>query len=235
MTETTGRAAPPEGSQAEGSLEDRAAVHAALGEPHRLAIVDALRLTDRSPTELVERTGLASNLLAFHLDALEEVGLITRRRSQGDARRRYATLRWEVLAGVELRPPRMAAGTLVFACTHNAARSQLAEAIWRRRAGGRVASAGRRPADEVHPLAVEVAAAHGLDLSGQRPRGYGQVEIEPDLVVSVCDRAWEAGLPWSGRRLHWSVPDPSEGDRDDFEAVFDDLERRIVHLAEATA
>lgn len=236
MSETTGRTVRPEGSpEAQGSLENRAAVHAALGEPHRLAIVDALRLSDRSPSELVERTGLPSNLLAFHLDALEEVGLVARRRSQGDARRRYVTLRWEVLAGVEPRPPRMSVGTLVFVCTRNAARSQLAEAIWRCRTGGRVVSAGRRPADEVHPLAVEVAAAHGLDLSGRRPRGYGEVELAPDLVVSVCDRAWEAGLPWTAPQLHWSVSDPAGGDRDDFEAAYHDLERRVLHLADAVA
>jgi DNA-binding transcriptional ArsR family regulator len=55
----------------EGDLTRRAARHRALGDPHRLAIVDALRLSDRTPTELAEVTGLGSNLVAFHLRKLE--------------------------------------------------------------------------------------------------------------------------------------------------------------------
>ena len=73
----------------------RAHAHAALAEPHRLAIVDALALGDLSPGELGERTGQSSNLLAHHLGVLESAGLVRRRRSDGDGRRSYLTLAWE--------------------------------------------------------------------------------------------------------------------------------------------
>ena len=74
------------------SLDVRAARHAALGDPIRLAIVDELTASDRSPVELRRLTGSESNLLAHHLDVLEDVGLIARKRSSGDQRRRYVQL-----------------------------------------------------------------------------------------------------------------------------------------------
>src|SRR6187431_2201341 len=74
------------------SVERRAAVHAALGEPVRLAIVDRLGPGDASPGELAEAVGLASNLLAHHLKVLEEAGVIRRVRSEGDKRRSYVQL-----------------------------------------------------------------------------------------------------------------------------------------------
>ena len=226
------------------SLAWRSQVHRALGDPHRLQIVDALRLSDRSPSELLRVTELSSNLLAFHLDVLEEVGLIARRRSSGDARRRYVTLRWEALTAVEgagLQPQSglrsefgaQSPDVVVFVCTHNSARSQMAAALWREAGGGKAVSAGTDPAQRVHPLAVEVAGAHGVDLSAARPRSYSQVDVEPHVVVSVCDRAREAGTPWRAERLHWSVADPAGGDRNDFERAYTDIDRRVRRLADA--
>jgi ArsR family transcriptional regulator, arsenate/arsenite/antimonite-responsive transcriptional repressor / arsenate reductase (thioredoxin) len=214
------------------SLELRAVRHAALGEPHRLAIVDALYVSDRSPSELRALTGLASNLLAFHLDVLEDAGLIARRRSEGDGRRRYVTLQTDALRGLSpaSSPP---SGPVVFVCTRNAARSQLAAALWRRRTGGEAASAGTEPADRADPLAVAVAAEHGLDPAGWCPAGYDEVALVPALVVSVCDRAREAGLPWSAPALHWSVPDPAGGRRAAYETAYRDLDTRVARLAGA--
>lgn len=105
----------------------RAAVHAALGEPVRLAIVDELAASDRSPKELGERLGIPSNLLAHHLDVLEAVGLIKRSASAGDGRRKYIRLDHRPLANPAIggREPR---GEVLFLCTHNSARSQLAAA-----------------------------------------------------------------------------------------------------------
>jgi ArsR family transcriptional regulator, arsenate/arsenite/antimonite-responsive transcriptional repressor / arsenate reductase (thioredoxin) len=210
----------------------RAVRHAALGEPNRLAIVDSLYLSDRSPSELRALTGLASNLLAFHLDVLEEAGLIARRRSQGDGRRRYVTLRADALQGLvpTSSPP---SGPVVFVCTRNAARSQLAAALWQHWTGGEAASAGTEPAEQADPLAVTVAAEHGLDASPWRPSSYDEVDLEPALVVSVCDRALEAGLPWSAPALHWSVPDPAGGSRTAYETVYRDLDTRVARLAGA--
>ena len=191
-------------------LVQQAAVHRALGDPHRLAVVAWLELTDATPTELADRLGLASNLVAFHLDVLEEVGLITRHRSQGDGRRRYVTLgptaRTVGTVNADAWDPPLTARRVVFVCTHNSARSQLASAIWTARTGRTSWSAGSQPADRVDPDAVAIAADHGLDLSAARPVGYAQVDVAPDLVVSVCDRVREDGLPFDAPLLHWSVP-----------------------------
>jgi protein-tyrosine-phosphatase len=212
------------------SLERRASVHRALGDPHRLLIVDALRLSDRSPSELAARTGLGSNLVAFHLGVLEEVAVVERGPSEGDARRRYVHLHRDVLTALTPRPT-LVADDVVFVCTANSARSQLAAALWRRRTGLDARSAGSAPAQWVHPLAITTAAAHGLDLTTAVPQGYDELGTPPDLVVSVCDRAREGGLPFDVPALHWSVPDPVAGDRAAFEAAFRELTGRIDVLA----
>ena len=103
-------------------LPIRAARHAALGDPVRLAIVDELAASDRSPVELRHRFGLESNLLAHHLDVLESVGLVNRTRSSGDGRRRYVHLLRPALADLSVgTPPRT--GPALFVCTRNSARS----------------------------------------------------------------------------------------------------------------
>lgn len=212
----------------------RAALHRALGEPARLAIVEALALSDRSAGELRRRTGLDWNLLAFHLRVLEGAGVIERRPSEGDRRRRYVRLRPGALEGIMPAPAPPPVSCPLFVCTANAARSPFAAALWKAATGGAAASAGSEPAASVHPLAVEVAAAYGVDLAGARPRGYDEVDGEPDLVVSVCDRAAEAGVPFPQPRLHWSVPDPTGGRRS-FETAFADIAARLARLAEAAA
>src|SRR4029453_6425472 len=75
------------------SLDGRAAVFAALGEPVRLALVDRLVAGDAAPSELAAYVGLGSNLLAHHLRVLEDAGIIHRVRSEGDRRRNYVQLR----------------------------------------------------------------------------------------------------------------------------------------------
>lgn len=213
-------------------LERRAALHHALGEPHRLAVVDALRLSDRSPSELRQLTELPSNLLAFHLDVLEAAGLVTRRRSEGDARRRYVTLQPGALAAVAPTVS-LAAEHVVFVCTRNSARSQLAAALWERRTGLPRLSAGTAPAERVHPLAVTVGADHGLAVGDPPPRHLDDLDVVPDLVVSVCDRAREGRTSWAAPQLHWSVPDPVCGERDAFERAFAELDERVARLAAA--
>lgn len=218
-----------------GTLEGRAAVHHALGDVHRLAMVDALWASDRTPSELRELTGLESNLLAFHLDVLEDAQLISRHRSQGDRRRRYVTLHDDPLAEMYrgARSVEMGDGPVLFVCSRNSARSQLAAALWTSRTGREALSAGRDPASRVHRHAVEVARRHGLDLEGAQPRGYDQLGVAPVLAVSVCDRAREAGLPFDVSLLHWSVPDPSDGGIGEFERAYAQLSRRVDRLAEA--
>jgi ArsR family transcriptional regulator, arsenate/arsenite/antimonite-responsive transcriptional repressor / arsenate reductase (thioredoxin) len=219
-----------EAMETELPLERRAAVHRALGDPHRLLIVDALRLSDRSPSELAARTGLGSNLVAFHLGVLEAAEIIERGPSEGDARRRYVHLHRDVITALTPHPS-LRADDVVFVCTANSARSQLAAALWERRTGLRARSAGSTPAAAVHPLAVATASAHGLDLSTAVPRGYDDLGAPPDLLVSVCDRAREGRLPFDVPALHWSVPDPVSGDRRAFEEAFGELAARIDVLA----
>lgn len=212
------------------STEHRVALHRALGDAHRLAIADALWCSDHTAAELQTLTGLRSNALAFHLDVLERAGLIARHPSQGDRRRRYITLQPAALPYVDPATP-LAARCVLFVCTHNAARSQFAAALWRRRTNRSAFSAGTQPAARVDPVAVTVAADHGLDLSAARPRHVADIAMAPDLVVSVCDRAHETARNLDAPRQHWSIPDPVGGDRRMFEAVFASIADRIDRLA----
>src|SRR5512147_2971352 len=135
------------------TLEIRAARHAALGDPARLAIVDELSVSDRAPVEIRRLLEMESNLLAHHLDVLERVGLIERSRSSGDGRRRYVHLLPDALDG--LAPGRrIHAGDALFVCRANSARSQLAAGLWHQATGETATSAGTHPADRVHPGAV---------------------------------------------------------------------------------
>lgn len=214
-------------------LDDRSLVHAALGDPHRLAMVDRLRLSDHTFQDLAEAAGLPGNLAAHHLDVLEASGLIERRVSEGDRRRRYISLRKDRLDGlVGKRPP--APKMVLFVCTHNSARSQFAAARWHQVTGLAAESAGTTPADRVHPGAVRAATAFDLDLSGDRPKGFDAVTHDPDLIVSVCDRARESGLPFTSPSLHWSVPDPARaGTSAAFRTAFAEIVERIERLADA--
>jgi protein-tyrosine-phosphatase len=211
------------------ALADRALRHAALGDVTRLAVVDELTASDRSPVELGRRLGIASNLLAHHLDVLEGVGLIARRRSGGDGRRRYLHLIPEALGG--LAPGhRRAAGRALFVCTRNSARSQLAAALWTRLTAEPAESAGTHPAERVHPGAVAAASRAGLDISAARPQRLAPAHRRAPLVVTVCDRAHEELEPdetW----LHWSIPDPVQApSRAAFDATVSELRGRITAL-----
>jgi protein-tyrosine-phosphatase len=218
----------------QSSLATRARVYAALGDPSRLAIVDALLPGDASPGELASALGLPTNLLAHHVNVLAEVGLVRRIRSEGDRRRTYLRLGADALpalAATERSVPRV-----VFVCTHNSARSQLAAALWMRRSPVPAASAGTRPASRVHPRAVRVARRHGLSLDNARPVHADAVLTDDDLVIAVCDGAYEHLGVLRRPRLHWSVPDPARTDTDGaFEAVYDDLAGRIDRLAPSIA
>jgi protein-tyrosine-phosphatase len=207
----------------------RAAVHAALGEPVRLAIVEDLATSDRSPKELAARFSIPTNLLAHHLDVLQDVGLIERFVSAGDRRRRYVRLVREPLARLGVATARPA-GRVLFVCSHNSARSQLAAALWSARTGGVATSAGTHPAERVHPGAVAAASRAGLDLRGRTPRVLDAAD-PAELVVTVCDQAHEELDPPPGW-WHWSLPDPvQDGRAAAFDAVIHQLDDRIRAVA----
>jgi protein-tyrosine-phosphatase/DNA-binding HxlR family transcriptional regulator len=226
--------------QKSGDVSRRAAVHAALGDPARVQMVDALALSDRSPGELGSLLRLPTNLLAHHLNVLERVGAVARTRSEHDRRRTYVRLVPGALAGVAAVPSAVADrlaeltdGRVVFACTANSARSQLAAASWRQLTGGEAASAGTEPADRVHPGAVAAARRHGLDLRGASTARLDDVLTAEDLLVAVCDHAYESLHRTAARGLvHWSVADPVPlNSLEAFAAAFSDIVGRIRYLA----
>jgi len=207
-------------------IDRRAAMHAALGEPVRLAIVDDLAISDRSPKELGERYGLPTNLMAHHLDVLESAGLIIRFVSAGDRRRRYVRLVHEALGSLGVMTTRPASKKMMFLCSHNSARSQLAAALWTARTGQVAESAGTHPAPRVHRGAKAAARRAGLDLEDAVPRLVDRIDAGAQ-VVTVCDRAHEELEPdptW----WHWSIPDPVDiGTAAAFDSVVADLDARI--------
>jgi len=211
------------------SLANRSKIHAALGDPARLAIVDGLILSDASPGEIATTMNLPSNLVAHHLNVLQEAGLIARVRSEGDRRRTYIRLIPETLAHLNVLSPRRVP-RVMFVCTHNSARSQLAAALWAGRSRVPAASAGTQPARRIHPRTVKVARRHGLNLLGGTTANVTDVLNGDDLVVAVCDYAHEQ-LQRDIERLHWSIPDPAPVDSDAaFEAAYHDLTGRIDRL-----
>lgn len=208
------------------SLHHRAALHAALGEPARLAIVDELAVSDRSPKELGELLGIPSNLLAHHLDVLERVGLVVRSASAGDGRRKYVRLVRDRTS--DFRPAgRAPRGEMLFLCSHNSARSQLAAALWTARTGRPARSAGTHPAPRVHRGAIAAARRAGVSLAGAAPTRIGRIPAGRQ-VVTVCDRAHEELEPTTDW-WHWSIPDPvAEGTDRAFDAAVAELEGRIT-------
>jgi ArsR family transcriptional regulator, arsenate/arsenite/antimonite-responsive transcriptional repressor / arsenate reductase (thioredoxin) len=214
-----------------------------LGDPGRLAIVDALVLGEASPTELQTLLAMPSNLLAHHVRVLERVGVVSRHRSEADRRRTYLALAPRAFDA--LRPVRVHdAVRVVFVCTHNSARSQLAAALWNDTSPVPATSAGTHPAPAVHPGAVAAARRHRVRLIPAPPRHVDDVlDLEAganELLITVCDAAHEElaaarQLPDPvADRLHWSIPDPARtGEDSTFDRVVTDLADRIARVAPA--
>ena len=127
---------------------------------------------------------------------------------------------------------------VLFLCTGNSCRSQMAEGFARHFAGDRleVYSAGTSP-EPIRAETIEVMREAGVDISEQRSKGLDQVPPEVDLVVTVCDRAAEACplFPGSPRVIHWSLPDPAaaEGPPEEVRQVYRDVRDRIATLVRA--
>jgi protein-tyrosine-phosphatase/DNA-binding transcriptional ArsR family regulator len=208
----------------------RAAIHAALADPGRLAVVDQLLLADASPSELRATLDMPSNLMAHHLKVLEDAGLVQRHRSEGDRRRTYLRLNHEALE-VMVPSANRRAHRVVFVCSQNSARSQIAVAIWNRRCAVPATSAGTHPADAIHPGALAATRRHNVTIEASAPRHLDEVLTATDLVIAVCDNAHEE-LPANLDRLHWSIADPARTPtREAFDSTFDELSARIEHFA----
>jgi ArsR family transcriptional regulator, arsenate/arsenite/antimonite-responsive transcriptional repressor / arsenate reductase (thioredoxin) len=207
----------------------RAAVHAALADPARLQIIDTLGGGDTSPSELAVMLAMGSNLLAHHLRVLQQAGLITRRRSDGDRRRTYLQLIPGALETL-IRPSPRRARRVLFVCTANSARSHLAVALWRRASNVPAASAGTHPAAQIDPGAIAAARRHRLPMRRLRPRHVDDVQQDGDLVITVCDLAHEELARQAA--VHWSIPDPvPAGDPASFDAALAELSHRVERLA----
>jgi ArsR family transcriptional regulator, arsenate/arsenite/antimonite-responsive transcriptional repressor / arsenate reductase (thioredoxin) len=210
-------------------FQARVAKHAALADPARLRIVDLLTLGDFSPSELQAGLGMPSNLLSHHLRTLEEAGLTARHRSEADRRRSYIRLAAGALEGL-VPGTQHGARRVLFVCTRNSARSQLATALWQRVSEIPSTSAGTHPADRIARGAIEVARRHGVDIADLPPRQLEQVAGEGDFIVTVCDNAHEELTGLGG--VHWSVPDPLRlGTDEAFEKAFSDIAHRVDDLA----
>ena len=126
---------------------------------------------------------------------------------------------------------------VLFLCTHNSARSQMAEGLLRELGGsGFEAHSAGTEATHVRPLAIRAMQEIGIDIGAQRSKTLDEYAGQPfDLVVTVCDEAREACPYFPGARaqIHWSLPDPSKAAGGEearlavFREVRDELRRRI--------
>lgn len=227
-----------------------------VGHPLRWGLLAELSRSDRTVHELVVAVGQPQSLVSYHLGKLRDRGLVSTRRSSADRRDAYyavelATFRDRLAeVGASLHPglrpaPTPAAApeptSVLFLCTGNSARSQMAEALLRERSGGLVeaCSAGSHP-KPLHPNAVRVMREEcGIDLAGQTSKHLDVfVDRRFDRVISLCDRVREVCPDFPGTPVtsHWSLPDPAASGSDDeatypaFQQLASQLETRIEFL-----
>jgi len=231
------------------------------GHPVRWRLLRELAGSDRQVRELTGLTGHPQPLVSYHLGRLRAAGLVSARRSSADGRDAYYTVDLarcgELLAaaggalhpalGPAGRPPAAAEAParVLFLCTGNGARSQMAEALAQRRSGGLVQafSAGSHPRS-LHPNTVRVMAERGIDVRGRGAKHLSVFATDRfGYVITLCDRVREVcpEFPGHPRHIHWSIPDPAAaGDTDEasypaFQATAAELETRIGFLLAAIA
>jgi arsenate reductase len=135
---------------------------------------------------------------------------------------------------------------VLFLCTGNSARSQIAEGLVNHFLGDRweAFSAGTHPTGYVHPLAVQAMAELGIDISGQRSKSVEEFHGQPfDVVITLCDSAAQECPVWlgPGRAVHMGFPDPARADGvmadriDAFRQVRDAIREKVLHYLETEA
>jgi protein-tyrosine-phosphatase/DNA-binding transcriptional ArsR family regulator len=228
------------------------------GHPLRWRLLGELARSDRRVRELTRLTGRRQSLVSHHLTRLRADGLVTSRRSAADGRESYYSLDLSrcgealAAAGEALHPGLRLAPTttapkrartrvaVLFLCTGNSARSQMAEALANRLGAGAVEalSAGSNP-KPLHPNAVRVMRERGIDLRGRRSKHLDELAGRRfAYVVTLCDRVREVcpELPGHPALMHWSIADPAASGGDDeatlpaFERTAGELEARIPFL-----
>ena len=225
-----------------------------LADPIRWQLVGALGRSDRRVGELVQLVDKPQNLVSYHLAELRQAGIVTARRSSADGRDVYYRADLERCrdllgrAGLSLHPAlardgeRRVAGPrkplrVLFLCTGNSARSQMAEAFVAHRppsSGIEARSAGSHP-KPLHPHAVRAMAERGIDIADSVPKSLTRfVRMRFDRVVTLCDKVREVCPEFPGGPItsHWSIPDPASGDApyEAFDAVADDIADRTGFL-----
>ncbi len=229
-----------------------------LAHDIRWNILALLARSDYSVQEMVRLLKEPQNLVSYHLRRLHEHGLVRERRSTADERSIYysldlALLHSRYLSAAESLHP--ALGTMestedemqktttpsplkkvrvLFLCTENSARSQMAEGILRHLSDGHVEafSAGSRPS-HLHLLAVQTLATMDIDISQQRAKHMDELPDSAfDYVVTVCDRVREAcpTFPGDPERIHWSFSDPAtvEGSTEDQLRAFEQTALQLI-------
>ncbi len=230
-----------------------------LADPQRWRLLTELADSDRRVGELTERVGKPQNLVSYHLRELRSAGMVSARRSAADGRDTYYRVdlgrcaELLVHAGaalhpavrLELVPPSPDATSrrrgwkpkVLFLCTGNSARSQIAEALLEHRSGHamQARSAGSHP-KPLHPNAVRVMAERGLDISNRTTKHLNRFARNRfDRVITLCDKVKEVcpEFPGSPPTAHWSMADPAaEGDSDDasypaFVRTADEIDDRV--------
>jgi ArsR family transcriptional regulator, arsenate/arsenite/antimonite-responsive transcriptional repressor / arsenate reductase (thioredoxin) len=231
------------------------------GHPLRWRLLGELARSDRVVSELTELVGEPQNLVSYHLGKLRDGRLVSARRSSADRRDTYYGLDLVRISrllsstggalhpGLRLVPPRGEALAdpvkILFLCTGNSARSQMAEALASARSGGIIeaVSAGSHP-KPLHPNAVRVMREeYGLDLAGQ-PSKHLEVFADErfDWVISLCDRVREVcpEFPGCPQTIHWSIANPVTGEPDEvtyplFQQTAAEISTRIDFLLAALA
>ena len=229
------------------------------GHPLRWRLLSELARSDRRVGELCELSDSRQSLVSYHLRQLRDGGLVSARRSLADGRDSYYVLELahcgELLAdaGTSLHPGLATTAGLdaggvrgadvLFLCTGNSARSQMAEALAEQLSSGavRAVSAGSHP-KPLHPTAVLVMRERGIDLAGRRSKHLSEFTDRPfDYVISLCDRVREVcpEFPGTPEAIHWSLRDPAREPGTDeeqlaaFERTAAELETRIGFLLHA--
>ncbi|MCI0579039.1 MAG: metalloregulator ArsR/SmtB family transcription factor [Chloroflexi bacterium] len=231
-----------------------------LAHDLRWQLLKTLAASDYRVNELVQLVGQPQNLVSYHLGRLRQQQLVRERRSSANGRDIYYSLDLDrvralyLASGKALHPvigsperdprPKMEQVSLrpmrvLFLCTHNSARSQMAEGLLRHLGGDRVEvfSAGSEPA-AVHPDAIRAMARLNIDISRQTSKHLDTFVGQTfDYIITVCDRVREVCpvFPDDPERIHWTFPDPVtiEGNKARFRAFEETarlLTNRIHHL-----
>ena len=230
------------------------------GHPLRWRLLSELAHCDRRVGELCSLVGQPQNLVSYHLGRLRAEQVVFSRHSAADGRDRYYVVDLDRCADLirdaavalhpgldrdravaaEMQLRNREATSVLFVCTGNSARSQIAQALADHLSAGTVAaaSAGSHP-KPLHPNAVRVLRDRGIDISQWQSKHLDDFTDERfDHVVTLCDRVREVCPEFPGRPelIHWSVPDPARGFKNDrqsypsFERALAEIETRVRFL-----